>query len=44
MGIDTSDGFCKEDPARKIEPFEGARGLICAPNDLSFPEAVKLFL
>ena len=32
VGIDTSDGFCKEDPARKIEPFEGVRGLTCAPT------------
>ena len=25
VGIDTSDGFCKEDPARKIEQFQGVR-------------------
>ena len=44
VGIDTSDGFCNEDPARKIEPFEGIRGLTCAPNNnLSVPEAVELF-
>lgn len=44
VGIDTSDGFCKDDPARKIEPFEGVRGLTCAPNNnLSVPEAVELF-
>jgi hypothetical protein len=44
VGIDTSDGFCKEDPARKIEPFEGVRGLTCAPNNnLCVPEAVELF-
>ena len=33
VGTDTSDGFCKEDPAREIEPFEGIRGLTCAPNN-----------
>ena len=28
----------------KIEPFEGVRGLTCAPNNnLSVPEAVELF-
>ena len=44
VGTDTSDGFCKEDPARKIEPFEGVRGLTCTPNNnLSVPEAVELF-
>jgi hypothetical protein len=29
MGLDMGDGFCKEDSARKIEPFEGVRGLAC---------------
>jgi hypothetical protein len=44
VGIDTSNGFCKEDSARKIEPFEAVRGLTCAPNNnLSVPEAVELF-
>ena len=44
VGFYTSDGFCKEDPARKIETFEGIRGLTCPPNNnLSIPEAVELF-